>query len=155
MTLVRWQPRSAVRRWTPYRDFEDAQSEMNRLFGWAFGHHGSEGTWDGIWAPAVDVYEEGDTFHIHADLPGLKRDEIDVTVDGNTMTISGEKKKEHETKEDSFYRAERFYGKFSRSIDLPSSVDTSKIDATYKDGVLEIAVSKSEAARPKQIKIQS
>ena len=155
MTLVRWQPRSAMRRWTPYSNFEDVQSEMNRLFDWAFGRRGGEGTWDGAWAPAVDIYEEGDKFHVHVDLPGLKRDDIDVTIDSNTMTISGEKKKEHETKEDSYYRAERYYGRFSRSIDLPSSADTSKIDAKYKDGVLEVAIPKSEEARPKQIKIQS
>lgn len=155
MTLVRWQPRSAVRRWGPYRDFEDVQGEMNRLFDWAFGRRGDEGSFGGSWMPAVDVYEEGDSFHIHADLPGLKRDDIDITVDGNTMTISGEKKRENETKEDGYYRAERYYGKFSRSIDMPVTVDTSKIDAKYKDGVLEIVLPKSETARPKQIKISS
>jgi HSP20 family protein len=126
---------------------------MNRLFDWAFGRHGGEGTYGSDWMPAVDVYEEGDSFHIRADLPGLKRDDIDITVDGNTLTISGEKKHEKETKEDSYYRAERFYGKFSRSVDMPSTVDTTKIEAKYKDGVLEIALPKSETARPKQIKI--
>jgi len=153
MTLVRWQPRSALRRWRPYRGFDDLQSEMNRLFDWADWRHGRDA--DGAWMPAVDVYEEGDNFHIHADLPGLKRDEIDITVDGKTLTISGEKKSERETKDDSYYCAERFYGKFTRSIDLPSSVDTSKIEAKYKDGVLEVSLPKTEEARPKQIKIQS
>ena len=153
MTLVRWQPRGAMRRWSPYLDFEDLQSEMNRLFDWTVRRRGSD--IDGAWMPAVDVYEEGDSFRIHADLPGLKRDEIDITIDGKTLTISGEKKRESETKEDGYYRAERFYGRFSRSIDLPSSVDTSKIEAKYKDGVLEVTLSKSEEARPKQIKIQS
>ena len=144
-----------MRRWSPYRDFEDVQSEMNRLFGWALGRHETEGAFGGGWTPAVDVFENGDSFHIHADIPGLKKDDIDVTVDGNTLTISGEKKKANETKEDGSYRAERYYGKFSRSIELLSTVDTTKIEAKYKDGVLEVALPKSETARPKQIKIGS
>ena len=152
MALVRWQPRSALRRWSPYHEFEDVQSEMNRLFDWAFGRHGDQVS---AWMPTLDVYEKDDKFHIHADLPGLKREEIDITVDGSTLTISGEKRKDNETKEDGYYCAERFYGKFRRSVDLPSSVDTSKVEAKYKDGVLEITVPKSEAARPKQIKVQA
>ena len=152
MTLVRWQPRRALRHWSPYPDVEGVQGEMNRLFGWAFGRHLEDGSFGGSWMPAVDVY---DNFHIHVDLPGLKRDGIDVTVDGNTLTISGEKKRENETKEDGYYRAERYYGKFSRSIDLPSTVDATKIEAKYKDGVLEVALPKSETARPKRIKIGS
>jgi HSP20 family protein len=126
---------------------------MNRLFDVAFGGRGGEGMLDTSWNPAVDVFEEGDRYHVHVDLPGMKRDDIEITVQGDTLMISGEKKRETETKEEDFYRAERYYGKFSRSLTLPASVDASKIDAKYKDGVLEVLIPKTEEARPRQIKV--
>ena len=155
MSLVRWQPRFGVRRWTSHHDLADVHSDMSRLFDWAFGGRGNVSAFTSSSAPAVDVYEDDDAFHVRVDLPGMKRDEIDITLDNNTLTISGEKKNESETKNENVYRAERYYGKFFRSIDLPTAVNADKIDAKYKDGVLEIAVPKSEEARPKQIKIES
>jgi HSP20 family protein len=154
MTLVRWQPRSALRPWTPFHEIQNFQQEMDRLFGLDFGR-GGESFLDGAWNPAVDVVQEDDRYQVRVDLPGMKRDEIDVTIHGNTLTISGEKKREAETKEENLYRSERYYGKFSRSLTLPSAVDAEKIAATYKDGVLEISIPKSEEARAKVIKIQS
>ena len=109
--------------------------------------------WAG-WNPAVDVYEDGDRYHVHVDLPGMQRADIAITVKGDTLTISGEKKREKDTKEEDYYRAERYYGKFSRSLTLPSTVDAGKIEAKYKDGVLEVHIPKTEEARPKQIKIE-
>lgn len=150
MSLVRWQPRFGMRRWHPHHELSD----MNRLFNWAFGGRGDVSALSSNWLPAVDVYEDDDAFHIRADLPGLKSEDIDITLDNNTLSISGEKKNENETKEENVYRSERYYGKFLRSIELPSAVDTSKIEANYKNGVLEIAVPKTEEARPKQIKIK-
>jgi HSP20 family protein len=132
----------------------DIQGEMNRLFDWAFGRRGDEGMLESDWAPAVDVFEENDRYHVHVDLPGLKRDDIDVTVQGDVLTVSGEKKRESETKGEDYYRCERYYGKFSRSLTLPTSVDSTKIEAKYKDGVLELSIPKTEQARPKQIKIE-
>jgi HSP20 family protein len=129
---------------------------MNRLFDWTFGAGTGESMLDGgLWAPAVDIVQEGDRFRVRADLPGMKREEIEVTVNGDTLTISGEKKRESETKQESQFRAERYYGKFSRSLTLPSSVDPSKVEATYRDGVLDISVPKSEEARARSIKIQA
>ena len=107
------------------------------------------------WNPAIDILQEGDRYLVRADLPGMKKDEIEVTLDGDTLTISGEKKRENETRDDSSYRSERYYGKFSRSLVLSSTVDANKIEAAYTDGVLSVTIPKSEEARPKQIKIQS
>jgi HSP20 family protein len=84
----------------------------------------------------------------------VKREEIEITVDGDTLTVKGEKKRESESKQDDAYRSERYYGSFSRSLTLPAAVDANKIEARYKDGVLEIVIPKSEEAKPKQIKIQ-
>ena len=87
---------------------------------------------DSLWSPAVDIVQEGDHFLVKADLPGMKKDEIEITLKGDTLTISGEKKKESEQKDDSAYRSERYYGKFSRSLVLPSTVDSNKIEAVLQ-----------------------
>ena len=107
------------------------------------------------WSPAVDIVQESDRYLVKVDLPGMKKEEIEITLNGDTLTISGEKKNAKETKDDSYYRSERYYGKFSRSLVLPSTVDANKIEAAYKDGVLSVTLPRSEEARPKQIKIQS
>jgi HSP20 family protein len=155
MALVRWQPKGSLSRWTPFHELEEMRNEMSRMFGWPADGADSEGFLDSLWSPAVDIVQEGDHFVVKADLPGMKKDDIEITLNGDTLTISGEKKREDETKSDGCYRRERYYGKFSRSLVLPSSIDTSRIEATYKDGVLSLTVPKSEEARPKQIKIQS
>lgn len=156
MSIVRWQPRAALRPWSMFHDIENLQREMNRLFDWTFGPGSEEGVLDGgLWAPAVDVVQEGDVFRVRADLPGMKREDIEVTINGDRLTISGEKKREAETKQGSQYRTERYYGKFSRSLTLPSSVDANRVEATYRDGVLDISVPKSEDARTRAIKVQA
>lgn len=155
MALVRWQPRGSMSTWSPLRELEEMRNEMSRMFGWPAGHGESDGFFDSLWSPAVDIVQEGDRLLVKADLPGMKKDEIEITLNGDTLTISGEKKRESEQKDDNTYRSERYYGKFSRSLVLPSTVDANKIDAVYKDGVLSLTIPKSEEARPKQIKIQS
>jgi HSP20 family protein len=156
MSIIRWQPRATLRPWSSLQEIETMQREMARLFDWTFGQEQGDGMpHDGTWAPAVDVVQETDRFRVRADLPGMKREDIEVTINGDTLTISGEKKQESEAKKEGVYRAERYYGKFSRSLTLPSSVDASKIEATYRDGVLDISVPKSEAAQARSIKIQA
>lgn len=155
MTLVRWQPRGMVGPWAPRRDVDGIQNEMNRMFDWFFGRDAGESLVDSAWAPAVDIFQDTDSYHVHVDLPGMKRDEIDITMSGDTLTISGEKKRETKQEDDSFFRVERSYGKFSRSMRLPSSVEADKISAKYQDGVLQIAIPKAEKARPKQIRVES
>jgi HSP20 family protein len=141
--------------WSPFRELEEMRHEMSRMFGWPGGHGESESLFESLWSPAVDIVQEGDRYLVKADLPGMKKNEIEITLNGDTLTISGEKKMENETRDDNTYRSERYYGKFSRSLVLPSTADANKIEATYKDGVLSLTIPKSEEARPKQIKIQS
>jgi len=158
MALIRWQPRQPmkdVQEWSPFRDLDLFREEMGRLFGWPSSGTRMSGQLDHGWAPAVDVIQEEDRFHVRADLPGMKREDIQITLDGDTLGIAGEKKSEHEEKHDGFYREERSCGTFSRIIVLPASVDSDRIEASYRDGVLDVVIPKSDSAKPKQIKIQS
>lgn len=107
-----------------------------------------------VWVPELDVYEDENNIMVSADLPGMKAEDIDISVAGNTLSISGEKKKEEEKKGRNYYRLEKSYGSFSRRIELPSAVDSKKISATYKDGVLEITLPKVEETKPKKVKVQ-
>lgn len=107
----------------------------------------------GGWLPAVDVLDDKDRLTVKAELPGFKREDLDVSVHDNNLVISGERKSDEEKKDGEFYRSERFYGKFHRSISLPSTVDTGKIQAKYRDGVLTVTLPKSEKARAKQIEV--
>jgi HSP20 family protein len=104
--------------------------------------------------PAVDVYDQNDELIVKAEIPGLEKDEVDVSIEGNTLTIKGEKHKEHEVKHQDYYRAERTFGAFSRSVELPVSVQTDKVNATFKNGVLEIRLPKSEEAKKSVIKVK-
>jgi HSP20 family protein len=105
-------------------------------------------------APALDVYEQKDDLIVKAEIPGLTKDEIDITLEGNTLTIKGEKKKEEEIKEEDYYRCERTYGAFSRSIDLPAAVHTDKVNASFNNGVLEIRLPKTEEAKKNVVKVK-
>ncbi len=140
---------------SPFQELENLQREMNRLFDLTFPRLGETDTTllGGQWAPAIDIYDSKDNVVVKADLPGLKKDDIEVLIQDNILTIKGEKKQEREVKEEDYIRSERFYGSFHRSISLPSEVDGSKVKAVFKDGVLELTLPKKEEAKPKQIKI--
>ena len=105
--------------------------------------------------PAVDVFEKEDRFVVKAELPGMKEEDIDVSVIGDTLSIRGEKKTETEVKEKDYYRSERSYGSFYRSIRLPSGVDADKVEASFEDGVLEVTLAKSARAKPKKIAVSA
>jgi HSP20 family protein len=105
------------------------------------------------WTPAVDVLENKDSVTVKAEMPGFKPEEIDVSLHDNNLIISGERKRENEQKEGEFYRSERFYGKFHRSVALPFTVEPGKIEARYHDGVLTVKLPKSENAKSKQIEV--
>jgi len=142
--------------WDPFRDLEVIQNEMNRLFDSSLMAWRDRGTGllEGAWSPAVDIYDSKDNIMVKADIPGMKKEEIDVSVQDDTLVIKGEKKQEKEVKEKDFVRTERFYGTFNRSIRLPAEVDSTKVSATYKNGVLEIILPKKEEAKQKQLKIE-
>jgi HSP20 family protein len=139
-------------RWEPFRDLFSLRADMDRLFNTFFGNMPQEG--EMMWAPVVDISENNGMIDVKAELPGMKKDDIKVSVHDNTMTITGERKHENETKDKTFHRIERVYGRFSRTIALPAEVDADKIKANYKDGVLSISLPKPESKKPKQIEVE-
>ena len=145
----------AIVRWTdPFREFSQLQSRINRVFSDAYGHQEEGLLTSGTWAPPVDIYQNSDKeVVIKAELPDMTREDIDVTVDHGTLTIKGEKKVSNEVKEEDFHRIERRYGTFSRSFSLPQTVDTTKVAADYKNGVLTVRLPLREEAKPRQVKV--
>ena len=145
----------SIIRWRPTRDLLSIRDEVNRLFDNFFTGlpERRRGLLDGEWAPSVDVAETDNEVVVTAELPGVKQDDVDITVTDDVLTLKGEKKEEKEVKEKNYHRIERSYGSFQRSVSLPAGVQADKAKATYKDGVLHITVPKAEEAKPKQIKI--
>jgi HSP20 family protein len=147
----------AIVRWEPLRDLVSLQERMNRLFDESFRGvnrgTGEEDWLGGSWAPAVDIYEQDGNIVLKAELPGVDPKDVDVRVENNILTLRGERKLDHEVKKENYHRVERAYGAFTRSFTLPNVVDTEKIKAEYKDGLLRMTLPKKEEARPKQISI--
>ena len=144
----------AIVRWEPLRDLLASQREFDRLFREAFSPTLSEGEVSTrTWAPAVDIFENGDSLVLKAELPGINPDDVEICVEDNTLYLKGERKFEKEVKEQNYHRVERSYGTFTRSFSLPNSVDADKVGANYKDGVLTLTMPKKEEAKPKTIKI--
>lgn len=143
-----------IRRWRPFRDIMSVQDEMNRLFDEFFGRTPVRGEeFERMWSPNIDVSETRDNILVTAEIPGMSKDDIKVTVRDNILTLSGEKKQEKEEKGANYHRIERCYGSFSRSFDLPATVQFDKVKANYKDGILRITLQKSEEVKPKEIPI--
>ena len=141
MTLVRW---------NPYRSLIDLPREIDRFFGnWGLDSNQS----DVMWSPIVDLSETDDMYEVKAEIPGMNKSDIKVSVHDNILTLSGEKKKEEETKDKNYYRVERSYGKFERSFRLPAEVKAEEIKAKYKDGVLSVSIPKAEEKKPKEISV--
>ncbi len=128
------------------------RDQFGRLFEVAFNERQPESFND--WSPALDAFEDKDKYVVSLEVPGLKKEEIKVVVHDGVLTVSGERKFEKETKEGTVHRAERTYGKFSRSVTLPAAVKADQVAASYKDGVLTVEVPKAEEAKPKSIEIK-
>jgi HSP20 family protein len=143
--------------WNPGRDFAQLQERINRLFGDTYGRGGEEGLMNqGSWTPPVDIYQNGNhEIVLKAEVPDMKREDLQVTVDQNTLTIKGEKKLTDEVKENQFQRIERCYGSFSRSFALPPNVDASKLTAEYTNGVLTVKIPLREETKPRQIEVRA
>jgi len=129
------------------------QDEMNDLFG-RFFEGWPLATGEGAWWPALDVADKDDKVIVKAELPGVTNEDIDVSVHGDVLTISGEKKASTEDSGEGYYHAERRYGSFRREVRLPSAVDTEKVEATFRDGVLTITLPKDQQALPKRIEVK-
>jgi HSP20 family protein len=149
----------AIVRWEPFRDLQAVQDRLNRVFDEAFRGtpRGNDDEWalGGSWAPSVDIFEHEGNLVLKAELPGVDPKDVDVRVENNVLTLRGERKFENEVKREKYHRVERAYGTFSRSFTLPNVVDTEKIKAEYKDGVLQVTLPQREEAKPKQIQVVS
>lgn len=143
----------AIVRWDPFKDFLTIQEDLHKMFDRFLG--GSEGKSLGaVWAPAIDVFEEDKELVIQAELPGLEAKDVDVTVEEDSLTLKGERKFEKEEKEDKYYRLERRYGLFQRTIPFPVEVKVDQAKAQFKDGVLRITIPKIEERKVKKIKVK-
>jgi HSP20 family protein len=146
MTIVRWEP---------LRELNTLQSEMNRLFNTVFDAPSGAGNGGTLrrWMPAMDLLESGDHFVLRADLPGMSEDDVKIELEDATLTISGERKAEHESDGEGYYRVERASGSFQRSLTLPKGVDPEAVSASFDRGVLEVRIPKPEERKPRRIEI--
>jgi HSP20 family protein len=146
MTLVRWRP---------YRDFFNLQDRINRLFeNDLFPEKSSEDVALSSWTPTTDIFETKDEYVLKLEVPGISKDDIQIDFNQETLTIKGERKEEKEVKKDEYHRIERCSGSFTRSFSLPKNVDEKKIDASMKDGILELRIPKKEESKAKAIPIK-
>ena len=147
----------ALVRWEPVRELTSLQSEMNRLFNTFFdtptSGSGNGGGAARRWVPSMDLVETDEHFVLRADLPGLTEADVSIELEDNVLTVAGERKAEHEDKQEGFYRMERSFGQFRRSLTLPEGVDADKIAATFDNGVLEVRIPKPEERKPRRVAI--
>ncbi|MCL4846716.1 MAG: Hsp20/alpha crystallin family protein [Acidobacteria bacterium] len=146
----------AIVRLDPFRELAAMQDRINRIFGDAYGRRADDDvSLRGDWIPAVDIYEnDRHELVLKAELPGLNRDDIDLRVENNTLTVRGERRREAGVRDEQYHRVERVYGTFSRSFTLPSSLDAGSVTADYRDGVLTVVLPKREEAKPRQIQVK-
>jgi HSP20 family protein len=163
MTMAEKNKEKETRSVTPWRPFMGVTERgMDRMLDDFFGRR-TRPWWPERWfradeldvrAPAVDVFEEKDDIVVKAEIPGMDKDNIQVNLTDHTLTIKGEKKKEEEVKEENYFRSERSYGTFLRTVELPRDVHADKVKATFKNGVLEVRMPKTEEAKAKEIKVK-
>lgn len=146
----------ALVRWEPVRELNTLQNEMNRLFGTFFDTPTTASAGNGglrRWIPAMDLVETDEHFILRADLPGVREEDVKIEFEDNVLTVSGDRRTEHEEKREGFYRVERAMGSFSRSLTLPEGIDVDAVKATFDKGVLEIQIPKPEERKPRRVAI--
>ena len=149
----------AVTPWRPFTGLTRWETEMDRMMDEFFGRR-MRPWWPERWlraeeiTPAVDVYEEKDEIVVKAELPGMEKNDIEVNISDSELTLKGEKKKEEKIEEENYFRSERSYGAFVRSVDLPTDVQADKVKASFKNGILEVRLPKTEEAKTKEIKVK-
>lgn len=147
----------ALVRWDPAREIDSLQGEMNRLFSTFFDTPSRPGNGNAAtgrrWIPAMDLVETGEHFVLKADLPGMSESDVNIELENNVLTVSGERKTEHEEKHEGYYRLERSAGAFSRALTLPEGIDADAIAATFDNGVLEVRIPKPAQAQPRKVQI--
>jgi HSP20 family protein len=148
---------TTLTRWNPFREMDEIQNRLfNHLFKTPPVHNGGEQESLTVseWTPLVDITEDEKEYVIKAELPEIKKEEVKVTLENGILTITGQRKLEHEEKGKRYHRLERSYGSFVRTFTLPDDADSNKVNAEYRDGILRVRVAKSEHARPKRIEVQ-
>jgi HSP20 family protein len=143
----------ALIKWEPMREIEDMFDRYTKAMGWPF-QRGQEPITTGDWSPRVDISETDEEFVIKAEIPEVKKEDVNVSMDKGVLTIQGERKQEKEEKGKKFHRVERYYGSFVRSFTLPDNVDETKVKATFKDGMLNIRIPKTAETKPKAIEVK-
>jgi HSP20 family protein len=144
----------ALVRWDPTRDLDTLQTDVNRVFDAFFGDRAANGR-ARRWVPAIDLVETDEHFVLRADLPGMGEDDINIELEDGMLTVSGERKSEHESKNEGYYRVERAFGGFSRSLTLPKGIDPEAVSANFDRGVLEVRIPKPEERKPRRIEISN
>lgn len=144
---------TVLTRWEPFRELSTLQDRMNRLFNAQFGKVAEENLSAASFMPPVDVYEDENNLQLKLEVPGVEEKDLDIRIENNFLTVRGERKFEKEEKEQNFHRIERRYGSFSRSFQLPTTVNSEDVRAEYVNGVLKINLAKRAEAKPKQIKV--
>ena len=141
----------ALVKWDPFREFNTVRGDLGRFLGEDWDLPMSTTSWN----PSVDIFENDNEIVVRAELPGMSAKDMDVKLENNVLTLRGERRFEKEAKEENYHRVERQYGTFSRSFSLPMSVNSDKVTAEYKDGVLKIVLPKKEEIKPKPIKVEA
>jgi HSP20 family protein len=154
MAISRWKPEREFSSWSPFRDLVNMQREIGRVFDGLLPEYDTDNMVVAQWAPRVDVSESKDAYVIKAELPGVSKSDVKITLHDNVLTIKGEKKEEKEEKDVNVHRIERSFGMFERAFSLPLTVKSDKIDASFKDGVLTVTLPKAEEAKPKEIEVR-
>ena len=152
-SVTRWQ-RPELSVWPGFGRLTNLRDEIDRLFDQPLAELARSSQLLSGWTPAFDVYEDKDNFYVRAELPGMRKEDIDLSMHNGSLSISGERKSDAELKEAEVYRAERFFGHFQRTITLPTQVAVEKIKAQYKDGILSVSLPKAEEAKPKHIDVK-
>jgi len=143
-----------ITRFDPFRDLRSLQDEVNRLFSTSYGRsYGDESFSRGAWAPNVDIFENKDEIVLEAELPGMNREDFELTVENNVLTLRGERKFERKEEGENFHRVERSYGTFARSFTLPQTVSPEGVTAEYQNGVLRVVLKKREEVKARRIEI--
>jgi HSP20 family protein len=142
----------ALVRWDPTRDLDALQTDVNRVFDAFFGDRPANGI-ARRWVPAIDLVETEEHFVLKVDLPGLEKDDVDIEVKDGLLTVSGERKAQHEERKDGYHRIERAYGAFSRSLTLPQGIAADQVQADFDKGVLEVRIPKPAERKPHRVQI--
>ncbi len=151
-SLTRWH-RPELATWPGFGRLTDLRDEIDRLFEVPLSELARTSQLLSGWTPPLDVYEDKDNLYVRAELPGMKKEDIELSLHDGSLSISGERKTEKKHEEGEVYRAERFFGRFQRTVTLPTAVQVDKVKAEYKDGVLTVTLPKAEEAKPKRIDV--